>query len=68
MTRFVKRYIVQDLDSGEFLCPDIDGGIANTAFIKQAGKYDDLQDAIDAGVEEIGGQFALFEFYELEQQ
>lgn len=68
MTRFVKRYIVQDLESGEFLYPEPDGAVGFTVYLKQAGRYEELQDAVDAGVEEIGAQFGLFEFYELEQQ
>ncbi|WII92503.1 hypothetical protein QEO94_07585 [Kingella negevensis] len=63
---YVEHYLVQDLETFEFLCPDIDGGVTTTPYIKAAGKYDDMQDAIDAGVEEIDGRFALFIFYEQE--
>ena len=61
---FVERYFVQDLETFEFLCPDFDGGITTTPYIKEAGKYETMQDALDAGVEEIGGAFSVFKFYE----
>ena len=40
MYEFKQRFIVQDLESGEFLCPDPAGGITQTPYIKQAGKFD----------------------------
>lgn len=64
MSQYVERYIVQDLESFEFLCPDIDGGIATTPYIGSAGRYEEMQDALDAGVEEIGGRFSIFKFHE----
>lgn len=64
MYEFKQCFIVQDLESGEFLCPDPAGGITQTPYIKQAGKFDYQDDAMDAGIDEIGEQFAIFSFFE----
>ncbi|WMC01194.1 hypothetical protein [Inovirus D_HF5_49] len=64
MYEFKQRFIVQDLESGEFLCPDHVGGITQTPYIKKAGKFDYQEDAMDAGIDEIGQQFAIFSFFE----
>ncbi|MBS9339915.1 hypothetical protein [Neisseria elongata] len=64
MYEFKQRFIVQDLESGEFLFPDPAGGITQTPYIKQAGKFDYQEDAMDAGIDEIGEQFAIFSFFE----
>ena len=44
--------------------PDPAGGITQTPYIKQAGKFDYQEDAMDAGIDEIGEQFAIFSFFE----
>lgn len=61
---YQERFIVQDLETFEFLFPDIDGGIGQTPYLSLAGKYDYYQDALEAGVEEIGGEFTIFRFFE----
>ena len=64
MKDFQERYIVQDLETFEFLCPDKSGGIEQTPYIALAGKYEFYEDAFEAGTDEIGGQFAVFKFFE----
>lgn len=67
MSEYEPKYIVQDLETGEFLCPDPLGGVTTTMYIKQAGHFDDYQDALEAGKDEISGAFSIFSFF-LEQQ
>lgn len=56
------HYIVQDIESGEFLCPDPMGGVGFTQYLRQAGHFDYVEDALEAG-EDIGGPFQIFTFY-----
>lgn len=56
------KYIVQDLETREFLYPSEDGDVDQTPFLNQAGHSEDLQDAMEAG-EDIGNQFQIFTFY-----
>lgn len=62
--RVEERFIVQDLESFEFLYPDPDGDVGLTPYLKLAGKFDNRDDALAAGVDELGEHFALFSFYE----
>ena len=50
MSKFEQRYIVQDLESHEFIYPDPFGDIGFTANLKAAGKYESYEDALSAGV------------------
>lgn len=63
MSEFNQKYIVQDLETGEFLCPDPLGGVTSTMYIKQAGHFDEYQDAFEAGKDEISGAFSVFGFF-----
>ena len=65
---FEQRFIVQDLESHEFLYPDAQGDIGQTPFIKHAGQYNTFEDACNAGTEEIGDMFTVFSFYERKQK
>lgn len=60
---FEKRFIVQDLESHEFLYPDPFGDTGFTANLKAAGQYELYEDALQAGIDEIGGEFQIFAFY-----
>lgn len=64
MSDYQERYIVQDLDTFEFLCQDENGGIDETPYLSMAGKYHTYEDAFNAGVDEVGGYFSVFKFYE----
>lgn len=55
-------YIVQDLETFEFLFPSSDGGVGQTPYIKKAGHFEELEDALSAG-EDLGVPFAVFRFY-----
>ncbi len=63
MSQFEEKYIVQDLETHEFLFPDLFGDVGQTPNIKSAGHYDTREDAISAGVEEIGSEFVIFSFF-----
>lgn len=63
MSRYEQKFIVQDLETHEFIYPDPFGDIGFTANLKSAGQYESYQDALDAGIEEIGGEFQIFAFY-----
>lgn len=64
MSEYRERFIVQDFETCEFLCSDGSGGIEQTPYLSNAGKYDDYDSAFEAGLDEIGGQFTVFKFYE----
>lgn len=63
MSNYQERYIVQDLETFEFLKPDEMGSVEQTPYLSMAGKYQIYEDAFQAGVDEIGGQFAVFKFF-----
>lgn len=55
-------YIVQNLDTYEFLCSDEDSLIGFTNEISKAGFFHERFSAIQSAVEEIGEHFYIFEF------
>ena len=63
MSQFLEKYIVQDLETHEFLYPDPFGAVGQTPNIKSAGHYDTRDDALSAGVDEIGNEFVIFSFF-----
>ena len=63
MSQFEEKYIVQDLETHEFLYPDPFGDVGQTPNVKSAGHYDTREDALNAGVEEIGNEFVIFSFF-----
>lgn len=62
-----KVYVVQSVSTGDFLypCPET-GDIGHTKMISNAGFFDDFNDAVTAGIEEIGNEFefVVFGFYQ----
>lgn len=62
MPAYQVKYIVQDLETFEFLYPDLFGGVGTTPLIGQAGHFEFKQDAIEAG-QDLGAPFAVFTFY-----
>ena len=64
---YEKKFIVQDLESHEFLYPDPFGDIGFTANLKSAGQYESYEDALQAGADEIGGEFQIFAFYQVKE-
>lgn len=67
MSNYHERYIVQDLETYEFLKPDEFGSVDQTPYLSMAGQYQSYEDAFNAGVDEIGGQFTVFKFFVNEQ-
>ncbi|CRZ19918.1 hypothetical protein QG071_08810 [Kingella kingae] len=61
------RYIVQDLDTFEFLCSE-NGDIGQTPYIAKAGQFDSFDDAVIAAIDEIGEAFTIFTFMSPEAQ
>lgn len=56
------KYIVQDLETFEFLYPHENGDVGYTPLIKMAGHFDEIEDAMQAG-QDIGAPFTVFTFY-----
>lgn len=63
MKEFVPKYVVQDLETGEFLYPEPLGGLGTTPYLKQAGHYNDYDDALEAAKDEISAPFSIFKFF-----
>ena len=63
MFQFEEKYIVLELETHEFLFADLFGVVGPARNIKSAGHYDTREDAISAGVEEIGNEFVIFSFF-----
>ena len=61
--KYKERFIVQDLESHEFIYPDPFGDTGFTQNLKSAGHFESYEDAFNAGLEEIGGHFQVFSFY-----
>lgn len=49
-------YVVQDLASGEFLCPR-DGDVGFTSRLRDAGGFGDVEEASQAGLDHCDGAF-----------
>lgn len=63
MSRYQQKFIVQELENYEFIFPDKFGDIGFTQNLKEAGQYENYEDAFNAGLEEIVGHFQIFSFY-----
>lgn len=61
--KYKERFIVQDLESHEFIYPDPFGDTGFTQNLKSAGHFESYEDAFNAGMDEIGGGFQIFSFY-----
>lgn len=49
-------YVVQELSSGEFLCP-ADGDVSFTPRLRDAGGFGDADEAVHAGCDHCDGAF-----------
>ena len=49
-------YVVQELSSGEFLCP-ADGDVSFTPRLRDAGGFGDADEAVHAGFDHCDGAF-----------
>lgn len=61
--KYEERFIVQDLETHEFIYPDPFGYVGFTQNLKSAGQFESYEDAFDAGMSEIGGKFQIFQFF-----
>lgn len=58
-------HVVQDTESGFFLCP-YEGDVAYTKLLRDAGRFHDPLSAYDTARNEIGPNFIVSSFYEPE--
>lgn len=63
MSKYQQKFIVQELENHEFIYPDPFGDIGFTPNIKSAGQYETYEDAFNAALDEVGGEFLIFGFY-----
>ena len=61
--KYRERFIVQDLESHDFIYPDPFGDLGFTQNLKSAGQFESYEDAFNAGTDEIGGGFQIFAFF-----
>lgn len=61
--KYEERFIVQDLETHEFIYPDPFGDVGFTQNLRSAGHFESYEDAFNAGVIEIGGRFQIFQFF-----
>lgn len=64
---YEERFIVQDLETFEFLCSDQEGGFEMTPYLSLAGRFESYDDAFESAIDEIGGSFSIFKFFELQE-
>ena len=55
-------WVVQDADTGEFLCPSDDGDVTYTRFLKHAGLFEEEGAALDTAEFNCPDGFSLFSF------
>lgn len=58
----IRKYIVQDLENFEFLCPHPEEVVGFTPFLNQAGHFEEFESAVEAG-EDMCERFAVFPFW-----
>lgn len=58
-----RAWVVQSLDTYEFLCPDENSIIGFTQNIAKAGIFYEKESALESAIEEIGDKFVLFSFF-----
>lgn len=54
------KYVVQDAESGLFLMP-LDGDVGYTRWLHEAGRFEELAEAVDTGEFVLGGRFFVTE-------
>ncbi|WP_375591618.1 hypothetical protein [Chitiniphilus eburneus] len=59
MAEFQPAYLVQDTESGLFLCPR-DGDVGYCKLVTQAGPFDSYDEAFETAVYNIGARFVIF--------
>lgn len=56
-------WVVQDTDSGLFLCP-YQGDVGFTKLLREAGRFEDGESALETAVDFLGTQFHVTQFFE----
>ena len=62
MSGLICVYVVQSLNSGDFLCP-YEGDVGFTPYLYRAGFFYDREEAVSTAIEEIGHNFNVFGFW-----
>ena len=62
MSGLIRVYVVQSLNSGDFLCP-YEGDVGFTPYLYRAGFFYDREEAVSTAIEEIGHNFNVFGFW-----
>lgn len=60
---FRRVWVVQDAETGKFLCPTPDGDVGYTRWLHNAGLFDDEEAAVDTASALCTEGFSLFDFY-----
>ncbi len=64
MDDFRQVFVVQDRQSGEFMCPSVDGDVGYTMYLSEAGKFYELETAIETAELHLDGDYKISTFYE----
>lgn len=56
-------WIVQDSDTGLFLCP-YEGDVGFTKLLREAGRFYDGESAVETALDFLGNQFIVSKFFE----
>ena len=61
---YVAVWVVQERQSGEFLYPAPDGDCGFTKFLCDAGRFYDLESAVDTAQLQLGDDYRISGFHE----
>lgn len=57
-------YVIQDMDSGEFLYPSPDGDVGFTKYLRDAGRLEDPEEALETAQINLGNAYVITGFWE----
>lgn len=66
MGRIAKCWVIQDKQSGMFLYPAPDGDVGFTKFLHNAGRCWDEEEAVDTAHMNLGDDFVISSFYDID--
>lgn len=58
-------FVVQDTDSGQFMCP-YEGDVSYTKFLRDAGRFHDPESAYETAQFHLGPNYIVSQFWEHE--
>lgn len=64
MSDFRQVFVVQDRCTGEFLCPSVDGDVGFTMYLSEAGKFYEVETAIETAELHLDDDYKVSTFYE----